>query len=679
MTETVSSQRVEFFTRGPLLPKTLHQVAGLTTRNINTVNPNLRFTEALHFPKFHIFQMSCYSRTHPPISLIGTRNPLFVRQVFEPRLAPNKGLRCAGRRLNRPDPALRDRARALFSKDANVGLFKKSRSNRRAFAAIPAAYVQKLEPKQMLAGNVLVTVNPARTILRVIGDNANNNIDISFNLATNQFVITPTDGTTTINGRDSVVKSFGTVKPSIRLRLQDGNDSVTGNLTLANPGNRDQRIIDQGFFRMGRGNDRVNLTVDFVTTLTVIGDSGNDDIRITGSNFASDADVATTQNRIRAGLDDVIAAEPRLEDPVLRILAFDGDDNIVVSNSDLLGVTLVEGGNQNDTIQFVGTDLIGPSRFDAGTGHDDVFLATSTQSFGRLVFKGRTGNDRLLMKQFTYDYAGEDLQPFRYDGDTGNDVMSLDTATISLMKGARTPGTNALVTQPSGALFYIGGVGADRIYLRNTDLIAGGIEFDQGPDSDTLVVDKSTIETASRGLPGGVRTRGGGRLFVRGRGGSEAIALRDSEITTTGRLIIDGDANNDTIVTHDVVITAGADSLIETNFGQDNLAISGGSITAQANINVLLGEDDDDILVVNAPTFATTAQMTLDGGSGNDDLSFDLRSTRPSNVVISSLENRLASRTALSAKISSLLAVRATSHAADPLGFLFQKIADELP
>lgn len=547
------------------------------------------------------------------------------------------------------------------------------RSQRTGSTGIVAA-VQMLEFRQLLAGNVAVSVNPAGNILRIIGDNADNAIDVSYVSSSGRFLVTAGNSSTKINGGTQFAHTFS-VLPSIRLRMQDGNDSVTG--TLIDTASADSRVIDEGFFRMGRGNDSLNLRVNYVNLLTVIGDSGIDKLTVRASNFAASDDVGTTYRRIQSHPENPAGADSRLSAPAFRMFGFDGNDILTVTQSSIIGTTLIEAGNQNDNVYVKSSNLIGSVRFDAGAGHDNVDIRSSNQGFGRLVFKGRTGNDSMVFHTFKYEYAGAEAQPFRYDGDTGNDMLSFRSVDFSSVRGVIDPATGQAVVGRSGTFSYVGGVGVDRVYIVQADISVGGAEFDFGPDNDAMLVRSSTIVASSSTLPGNVATRGGGRLYTRFRGGNDAFASQASTINTTGKVTIDGDAGNDLMAAVSMSIVAGSDVLFEGNYGIDDVLFSGGSVASQRAINIFLGESNDDLVVRHAPTISGSV-VRVDGSDGYDRLAFDFNTSVTPTPIRYSLEDVLAPEAALTAQVVTLLANRATLYAGDTEGVQFQYIASAL-
>lgn len=541
---------------------------------------------------------------------------------------------------------------------------RRSRCSRKPSFFRPAL-VDVLEPRRMLAGNVAVTVNPGGDILRIIGDNSANRIDISYNDGTGEIVVTPTDGTTTINGGAMFAQAFA-MPPSIRMRLQDGSDSVTGTLRKSMPEPEDSRpIIDEGFFRLGRGIDTFDMQIDYDTLVTVIGDSGNDTITLEGFNL----DTASTP-----------ATGPEIEQAALRVLGFDGDDVIDISGSEIAGSFFVDSGNDNDTIS---TSVVsrGQQRFDLGAGND-ILSAGGLFAGERFVVKARTGNDAVKIDSSVISLASNDTQPIRVDLDSGDDSFLIDGSVISLNRPL-TSNPNGSFT--SGTIAVIAGTGDDRVYTYRSNILAGGFDVDLGPDDDAAGYFSSS--TTLSGAPGmdGTPAFGGGRYSIRGRGGNDVVAFGDesgrdqSDVTTVGKVVIDTDAGDDTIVVHSTEVDVFDDLVIRTDFGIDRVAFSSSVIDLMSNdLDVLMGADDDHLLVCGSAEIIDANSLVIDGSSGNDRLAVEGTATLPPAPTILSVEDQAASVSTLSDEVAAVLDTLALELAGDERSNVFADIADEL-
>lgn len=555
-------------------------------------------------------------------------------------------------------------------------LFKRNRSRRPLAPTYRCAVVQPLEPRRLLAGNVAVTVNPGGNILRIIGDNANNEIDISLNETNGHIVVTPTDGTTTINGGAMFSHGF-VAPPSIRMRLQDGDDSVTGALALSMPADADARpVIDEGFFRLGRGNDTFDVEVDYLTLLTVIGDSGNDDIDIDAFNYESRDSQLAIRSQVQDNLDDPLSVEPRVGQPAMRVFGFDGDDEIMLSGSAIVGGILLDGGNQDDVVDVFATNTIGQSRFDMGAGNDSGFFRSAGQEVGRFVFKGRTGNDSMLFDGFNIDYAGADTQPFRFDGDTGDDVVTIARGGFTAVRGVQSGG--GLITESSGTFFYLGGVGRDRLYMVSSSIEAGGFEYDQGPDDDSFLMRAATIDVQSNGLPGGVPTLGGGRFLSRGRGENDVFVGEVSSIDASGRVIFDGDAGDDAVISEITDVTAGSNLTIAGDRGEDLVVVATATIDATTNLDINLGNDDDNVLLCSFATVNVGGSFTVDAGADIDRISIAAGVTVPAATSQVGVEDGSAAAAPMETAAEDILDTRGVLWASDPESAFWSSIAANL-
>lgn len=552
---------------------------------------------------------------------------------------------------------------------------------RRPMRSMSPALIQPLQPRQMLAGNVAVTVNPAGDILRIIGDNSANRIDVSYNDGTGEIVVTPTDSTTTINGGAMFAQAFA-MPPSIRMRLADGSDSVTGNLRKTNPTDSESRpIIDEGFFRLGRGVDTFDMQIDYDSLVTVIGDSGDDTISLEAFNFDSGDDRTDAINdALFTNLVDPIGAEPRIADPAVRLFGFDGNDHLSLDDSLLIGGVLLDAGNDMDDARVTSSEILGQSRFDFGAGHDIGGLSGSIQHIGRLVMKGRTGDDIFLVATSSVNPRGNDSQPVRFDGDSGNDELRFTDSNLSASVIRLDTVTNRESSRRSGTFYFLGGTGEDRFYLVDSILELGGLEFEQGPDDDSFVISGSGFTLESIPFPDGTTVRGGGRFFARGRAGDDILAISSSVLSTTGKFIFDGDSDDDAVaIAGNTLIAAGNDILIEGNRGIDRVAISNSNVQAGGNdIDLILGSENDQVLLCSSAAISTTGQVTVNGEADNDEFAIDGTSSVPATASLVNVENPMASVAALDAAITAFLNTRATALSADPLSNLFSDIANSI-
>jgi Ca2+-binding RTX toxin-like protein len=464
----------------------------------------------------------------------------------------------------------------------------------------PVPTLEPLGERIVLA--VTASFIPSAGILTVLGDSQNNNIVVSRDAAgqilVNGGAVAVAGGTPTV-ANTSLIQVFG----------QAGNDQISldesnGALPAANlfGGDGNDTLIG------GSGNDML------------FGEAGNDTLLGKGGNdflFGGDGNDTLTGG---TGDDQVFGQA--------------GDDRMIWNPGD--GTDLNEGGDGNDTVEVNGGngsenftvtpngtrvrfDRVSPAPFslDIGTsenlvvnmnGGDDTFTASNgLAGLIALTVDGGAGNDTI---------TGGDGNDTLIGGD-GNDILIGGRGTDNLIGGA---GNDTFVWNPGDGSDVIEGQdGTDTLQFNGAN-IAEKIDLSANGSRLLLTRDVGTITMDVNGVE---------QVNIAAQGGADTITVNDLTRTGVTQVNLDlaspagsgtGDGAADTVIVNG---TSHADTIQITGSGS-NFSVAG----LPAVVNVQGSEGANDSLIVQAQGGndivtasglpATTVQLTIDGGSGND-------------------------------------------------------------
>jgi Ca2+-binding RTX toxin-like protein len=314
--------------------------------------------------------------------------------------------------------------------------------------------------------------------------------------------------------------------------------------------------------------------------------------------------------------------------PLHRLLTIVGDarDNTITVSSDASGKILLNSGavrihggratvantrliqlsglGGNDKLSLNETHGALPkAKISGGTGND-----TLTGGSGNDVLDGGPGNDTLLGK------GGNDLLL----GGDGNDVLTGGTGNDQVLGQA---GNDRILWNPGdGSDVVEGQDGNDTVVFNGTnageqfDISANGGRVRLSRDVSNVILDLNGIEGIS----------------LNALGGADMITVGDLSETDVKSVNLDlgsmpggsGDGQADTVVLHgtdgaDAINVVGAGASFAVTGLSADVSVSGSEGANDQLLFRALG-GDDSVSAVGLP--ASTVQLTLDGGAGNDTL-----------------------------------------------------------
>lgn len=292
---------------------------------------------------------------------------------------------------------------------------KRSRHNRLPAAAVPASRLEPLERRQMLAGNVLVSLSGNN--VTVTGDSLGNTVEIT--ALDNKVVIRGLQDTLVNGSPDNFVLATGSrmIDGSVNISMGLGNDTVlfSRNVIIAGISNiagddGDDQLGSTGvqfqtaaFFYGGNGNDTVSLQDSTFGTLWIKTHHGNDlvtleDVTTTGKlkikTGTGNDDVALNRVTTAAGTklsihtengDDDVAIRNSTINGVFKLRTRGGSDAVMTDDNTFNDVVTVNLGRNNDNFLGRATNTYnGGFDLTAGDGHSDNVDATTPNN----VFNG---------------------------------------------------------------------------------------------------------------------------------------------------------------------------------------------------------------------------------------------------------------------------------------------------
>ena len=498
----------------------------------------------------------------------------------------------------------------------------------------PSGYVPAVE---FLGDRILPAVTavfvPSTGVLTVLGDAANNAIDISRNAAgailVNGGAIQVVGGAPTV-GNTTTITVFGQsgddtisldeangVLPKALLFGGAGNDLLTGgagadqlfgqagNDTLLGKGGDDLLFggagndvltggvgTDQAYGQAG--NDRMIWNPGDGNDLNE-GGTGSDTVEVNGGNVAETFTVTPNGKRVRFDRTDPGPFSIDIgtsENLVLN--AAGGDDTITASNglATLISLT-VDGGAGNDRItggdgndRLTGGD--GNDVVNGGRGNDTVFLGAGDDTF---VWNAGDGSDLV-------------------EGQDGIDTLQFNGADVNERITASANGSRLRVTRDVGTV-VMDVNGTERVDLN----ARGGV--------DTITVGNLTSTGVTDVNVGLANTNGAGdtatdTVIVNGTAGNDALTVAGNAngidvLGLAAKVHITGSEPADRL---NLNMGAGDDAVEATGLaaGAIRLTVDGSDgddvLTGSAGIDTLLGGAGDDVLV------GGDGQDILDGGPG---------------------------------------------------------------
>ena len=204
---------------------------------------------------------------------------------------------------------------------------------------------ESLENRQMMAGDVSASVHAGTLFIK--GDNLSNGITITAGAIPNQVIITGTTiagAGTTVNGITNLPVAVNNVTMGMKINMKGGNDTVTiNNLTL----NGTAKI------NTGAGIDTL-----IVNASTICGDlnvktgGSADHVTVNASNVAGQAIFKT-----QGDCDDLTIVGSTLG--ALHTNLSTDNDHLDISNTQVITVTTLEGGDGINTFANGGSNFFG--------------------------------------------------------------------------------------------------------------------------------------------------------------------------------------------------------------------------------------------------------------------------------------------------------------------------------
>ena len=469
----------------------------------------------------------------------------------------------------------------------------------------PASFGNQVDTLELrIVPAVTASFSAATGALTVMGDNQNNNIEISRNAAGNILVnggaVSIRGGTPTV-ANTALVQAFG----------QGGNDTITmneasGALPRANLFGGAGNDVLTG----GSGNDQL------------FGQAGNDTLLGKGG-FDFLFGGAANDTLTGGDADDQVFGES-------------GDDRMIWNPGD--DTDLNEGGGGNDTVEvnggggaevFTATangtrvrfDRLDPAPFaiDIGTsenlvvnmnGGNDSFSATGNlATLIKIAVDGGTGNDTILGSNGIDLLRGGDGDDF-VDGQQGNDVAFLGAGN-DVFQWDPGDGSDTVEGQDGVDRMLFNGSAGTETFTASAN--GGRVLFTR--NLGNIVMDLNDVETIDLNTLGGPDT-----TIVNNLTGTDLTEINVNQSGTIGGTT--GDAQADVVI---VNATNGND-IIDVFGAGTSVAVLG----LAARVNVANSEGANDSLVINAlggkdgitasTLPAGVIKLTMDGGAGDDTL-----------------------------------------------------------
>jgi cyclophilin family peptidyl-prolyl cis-trans isomerase len=237
----------------------------------------------------------------------------------------------------------------------------KQRSRRRSHSFPTVAAAEKLETRQLLTGNVSVSIQNDNLVID--GDADANEFELTFfdgDVAVRPF------GETTINGSHDNFIAFpdtNVIPRNVQIRLAGGDDSVVVS--------RDLIVTKQIRVQGGAGNDTFGVFGATINgNLRVILGSGTDGISVRNVEVGGDLVLQGNNGRDAVGVYNVNVADEAL------LRTHGGDDHVVVESLNTGGLT-IDSGDGNDGVAVAAANVSAAFSLVTDMGNDVVQLIDS--------------------------------------------------------------------------------------------------------------------------------------------------------------------------------------------------------------------------------------------------------------------------------------------------------------
>lgn len=461
----------------------------------------------------------------------------------------------------------------------------------------------------------------------------------------------------TFDGGDGV-DTFGIIQTALSLpagglvfNAGAGDDRFNANTrTITVPGGVTGTVIT---FNAGDGDDVMALTgtsLAIAGTFAFTGGLGNDTLTSAATTYTLAAGFTFTGGD---GNDSFTSAMTAISltggatGPGFTFTGGLGDDALALTGTSLslpAGGFVFTGGDGSDRLDAAFATITlpggatGPAFTFTGDDGDDVMALTAgslTLPVGGFVYSGGNGNDRLEAAFNSLPLnlpAGTLTAGFLFDGDAGDDVLSLTAASLAIAAPFTFTGdagndgleiAAAVITLPVGvagpAFTFIGNGGNDYLKMTATTLTVpdGGFVFDGGDNDDTLEVNFATLAVAGGGTSPGFTFNAGG--------GSDTLKLNATTLALPlGGFVFDAGAGDDSfeVAFTSLTIPAGGTGITFNGAeGNDSLELTAASLQLPTNAITYNGGDGNDSLSFAFATVnATGAALRFNGGAGTDTL-----------------------------------------------------------
>lgn len=248
---------------------------------------------------------------------------------------------------------------------------KRSRRRSRSFPAVAAA--EKLETRQLLTGNVSVSIQNDNLVIN--GDADSNEFELTF--FDGDVVVRPLGDTTVNEGSENFVAFPDTnvIPRNVQIRLAGGDDSVVVS--------RDLIVTKQIRVQGGAGNDTFGAMGTTINgNLRVILGSGVDGISVRDVEVGGDLVLQGNNGRDSVGVSNVSVGDEVL------LRTHGGDDNIMVETLSTGGALTIDSGDGNDGVAVAGADVSAALSLVTDAGNDVVQLIDSRVELGTFIGVG---------------------------------------------------------------------------------------------------------------------------------------------------------------------------------------------------------------------------------------------------------------------------------------------------
>lgn len=289
---------------------------------------------------------------------------------------------------------------------------------------IPA--VEALEPRQLMSGNVLASVQGGTLV--ITGDTDANDVVVTVGSQPGQVVVGTGSNTTSINGgsKAAILASVS----AIGANMGDGDDVLTiSGLTLTGGVN----------IAMGGGGNVLTLGTSHITgSMTVSGGEGNETFTFDHTGFGSNVTVRA------AGGHDVTTFNWCTVVGGLTI----GSTDLNYLSSWVRGPMVMNAFQLDGNVTFTYDEFFGTVNIATGAGRDVVEIDTGCIFYGQTSILTQAGDDSVTINDIHFQ------ADFLLDVGDGNDVIAVATTATT-----RFDGLTRLLGQGGNDSFVIGAPG----------------------------------------------------------------------------------------------------------------------------------------------------------------------------------------------------------------------------